>query len=118
MTEVVLEHFVRAAADIGAHGDNDTLPFDVDNRFIAESIEPLAQLAFDYYSRLAADSETNNKKRIRELIIFNERLLAPTGPTGFRSVTKLHPFWAIYFNGLGVAIAETLELTCPHLPYQ
>ena len=29
MSDVTLQHFERAAADIGAHGDNDTLPFDV-----------------------------------------------------------------------------------------
>ena len=34
---VTLDHFTRAAIDIGAHGDNDTLPFDVDNRFISEN---------------------------------------------------------------------------------
>ncbi|MGF1626761.1 MAG: RNA-directed DNA polymerase [Alphaproteobacteria bacterium] len=33
----------------------------------------------------------------------------PTGSTGFRITTKLHPFWNVYFNGLGVAIAEKHE---------
>ena len=34
MPEVTLAHFERAAADIGAHGDNDTIPFDIDTRFL------------------------------------------------------------------------------------
>ena len=34
MRTVTLHHFKRAAADIGLHGNNDTLPFDVDNKFI------------------------------------------------------------------------------------
>jgi len=28
MPDVTLEHFKRAAVDIGSHGDNETLPFD------------------------------------------------------------------------------------------
>ena len=48
-------------------------------------------------------------KAINALHIFSERLLVPTGSAGFRISTKLHPFWNIYFNGLGVSIAEQHE---------
>jgi Reverse transcriptase (RNA-dependent DNA polymerase) len=109
MPEVTLIHFQRAAADIGAHGDNDTLPFDIDNRFIAQRQNELSQAAFDYFNALQKDSEANSEKSIKNLSIFSERLLVPTGPTGFRITTKIHPFWNIYFNGLGVAIADALE---------
>jgi hypothetical protein len=34
---VAVEHFMRAAADVGANDDIDTLPFDSDDRFIAEN---------------------------------------------------------------------------------
>src|ERR1700719_1477142 len=38
VSNVTLDHFERAAADTRAHGDNDTLPFDIDNRFICDNI--------------------------------------------------------------------------------
>jgi len=41
--------------------------------------------------------------------MFHERLLTPTGYSGFRVTTKIHPFWNIYFNGLGIAVAEKHE---------
>ena len=58
MPDVTLVHFKRAAADIGAHGDNDTLPFDIDNRFIKDRQDELAAIAYEYFSRL----EKNEKK--------------------------------------------------------
>lgn len=104
-----LEHFQRAAADIGAHGDNDTLPFDIDNRFISDRGQELAAIAFRFYDELSRDSEANNANKISELRVFSERLLVPAGPAGFRTTTKIQPFWGIYLNGLGIAIAEALE---------
>ena len=109
MPEVTLNHFIRAAADISAHGDNDTLPFDIDTQFISNKQDELARVAFAFFEQLQSDSEQNSTRKISELSVFSERLLAPTGPTGFRVVTKIHPFWNIYFNGLGIAIAEALE---------
>lgn len=109
MPEVTLDHFLRASADISAHGDNDTLPFDIDTQFISHKQFELARVAFAFFDQLQSDSEANSKRKIDEINVFSERLLAPTGPTGFRVVTKIHPFWNIYFNGLGIAIAEALE---------
>ena len=31
VSNMILDHFERAVADIREHGDNDTLPFDTDN---------------------------------------------------------------------------------------
>lgn len=111
MPQVTLEHFERAAADIGAHGDNDTLPFDIDTRFIAHKKVELAKTAFSFFSQLERDSVENSTKKISALNIYSERLLVPTGSSGFRVTTKIQPFWNIYFNGLGVAIAENIEHT-------
>jgi hypothetical protein len=109
MPDVLLHHFERAAADVSAHGDNDTLPFEIDTQFISHKQAELARMAFSFFSQLQSDGETNSKRKIDELSIFSERLLAPTGSTGFRVVTKIHPFWNIYFNGLGIALAEAQE---------
>ena len=49
---ITLDHFKRAIEDVGAHGDNDTLPFDVDNRFIADNLNELAELAFRFSQEL------------------------------------------------------------------
>jgi hypothetical protein len=109
MPAVRLDHFKRAANDIGSNGDNDTLPFDIDNRFIKDSESALADLAFTYCQELEKGGRKSAKNAIESLNVFSERLLVPTGPAGFRVTTKIHPFWSVYFNGLGVAIAEALE---------
>ena len=109
MADVTLDHFKRAAADIGSHGDNDTLPFDIDKKFIKSKQTELAQLAHEYFCFLDQADEEEFSKSIKPLNIFSERLMVPTGPPGFRITTKIHPFWNIYFNGLGVAIAEKHE---------
>lgn len=109
MQSVKLQHFQRAVEDIGAHGDNDMLPFDIDNRFIADCKNDLAKLAFDLFQSLEKDGKTNAKKRLNSIHVFTERLLAPTGSSGFRISTKIHPFWNIYLNGLAIAIAEENE---------
>lgn len=109
MPDVRLEHFGRAAADIGAHGDNDTLPFDIDTRFISDKQGELAAAAFALFQQLQSDSVLNSSRKVSGLSVFSERLLVPTGPTGFRIATKIQPFWNIYFNGLGIAIADALE---------
>ena len=83
MSGVTLEHFRRAAVDIGAHGDNDTLPFDIDNKFIKENHDALATLAYDYFCKLDNDSIKKAVQAINALDIFSERLLVPTGPCGF-----------------------------------
>jgi hypothetical protein len=106
---VTLTHFERAAADIAAHGDNDTLPFDPDNRFISDSQNKLAEIAFRYCHELEKGNRKSAKHAIEGLAVFSERLLVPAGAAGFRTTTKIHPFWNLYFNGLGVAIAEALE---------
>ena len=120
MTQVTISHFEQAAVDIGSNGDNDTLPFDIDNKFIKENSTSLAAIAYDYFCRLEHKSPNKDTKSIEKshrraakainaLHIFSERLLVPTGSAGFRISTKLHPFWNIYFNGLGVSIAEQHE---------
>lgn len=110
MLKVELRHFERAARDIARHGDNDTLPFDLDVRFCGDEAAALATIAFGFFSELR-DSQVAkaNHERISELHVHSERLLAPAGPAGFRVVTKVHLFWNIYLNGLAIAIAEVLE---------
>ena len=109
MAAITKDHFKRAAADVGTHGDNDTLPFDIENRFVKEAQDELADLAFVLSNELSKGGNKGAKNAIDSATIFAERLLAPVGPSGFRIVTKMHPFWSIYFNGLGVGIAEALE---------
>jgi hypothetical protein len=101
MPDVRIEHFQRAAQDIGARGDNDTLPFDVDSRFVKEAAAVLSHLAYDFFE--TQDNKTKNHvaATINELQIFSERLLVPTGSSGFRITTKIHPFWTVYLNGWG-----------------
>lgn len=111
MPKIDLDHFRRAAVDIGAHGDNDTLPFDIDNRFVKQNADVLSSIAFEYCRGLTQGSAESARRAINSLNIFSERLLAPTGPAGFRITTKIHPFWNLYFNGIGIAIAEALEPT-------
>jgi hypothetical protein len=91
MPDIRLDHFRRAAADVGAHGDNDMLPFDIDTRFIKDNEEVLSELAFVYCQELAKLDKKGVKNSIDSLPIFSERLLVPSGPAGFRIATKIHP---------------------------
>ena len=112
MLKPELRHFERAAREIAEHGDNDTLPFDIDIRFCRDEAQALALVAYGFYSELRdSKAAKDNHDRIAELHVYSERLLAPSGPTGFRVITKIHLFWNIYLNGLAIAIAEVLE---PH----
>jgi Reverse transcriptase (RNA-dependent DNA polymerase) len=111
MADVSLDHFKRATTDIGANGDNDTLPFDIDVRFVKDRQESLAEIAFRYFERVSALGKVEARKAVNSLEVFSERLLVPTGAAGFRITTKIHPFWNIYMNGIGVAIAEAHEPT-------
>lgn len=104
-----LRHFARAAFDISAHGDNDTLPFDIDVRFCGDRAQDLATIALGFYEELRDGPIKENHERIAGLHVSSERLIAPSGPAGFRVVTKIHPFWNIYLNGLAVSVAEVLE---------
>jgi hypothetical protein len=110
LLKVELRHFERAARDVARHGDNDTLPFDVDVRFCSDEAPALATIAFGFFCELRDSKPVKaNHDRISELLVHSERLLAPAGPSGFRVVTKVHLFWNIYLNGLAIAIAELLE---------
>src|SRR5690606_22831371 len=102
-SDVTVDHFLKAANEIALHGDNDTLPFDIDNRFIADCKEDLAVIAFQLFESLDNGKTT---EMLGGISIFNERLLTPSGSSGFRITTKIHPLWNIYLNGLALSIAE------------
>ena len=103
--EVSEAHFLRAAREIGKSGENDTLPYDPDARFIKESAARIAALCKSLYDRIAAfETDDGAKGFVNSLELFSERLLSPAGAHGFRIVTKIHPFWNVYLNGLGIAI--------------
>jgi hypothetical protein len=109
MSGVTKNHFERAVVDVSSHGDNDTLPFDTDNRFLASNQAELSTLAYNCFKQINSGGKKSSIASIDSLPVFSERLLTPTGPAGFRVTTKIHPFWNIYLNGLGTFIAETLE---------
>lgn len=103
------EHFVRSINDIVKNGDNDTLPIDVDVAFLRESKDQLVKQALKFSASLEKFGTHYTKNVFSKIPFFSERLLTPAGPTGFRVTTKIHPFWNMYFNALGVAIAERHE---------
>lgn len=109
MTILTIDHFRRAIGDIVEYGDNDVLPFDIDTRFIAERAEELAKLAFNFGAMLEKKTQADCIGTLDAITVFSERLLAPAGSSGFRITTKIHPFWNIYLNGIGVALAERHE---------
>lgn len=109
MADVERRHFLRSALELGASGDNDTLPYDVDSRFVEENAEALSEIAFQLYSEINVKTEDDARKFVDGLQVFSERLLVPTGSAGFRTTTKIHPFWNVYFNGIGLALGEKNE---------
>lgn len=109
MLTVEREHFRRAALEIGQSGENDTLPYDIDAGFIRDKADNLAQMCFQFFESVDAKSVKDAAAYMNGLTIGSERLLVPAGSHGFRITTKIHPFWNLYLNGLGFAIAEENE---------
>jgi hypothetical protein len=109
MIKVEEGHFVQAALEIGASGDNDTLPYDLDAAFIKAKAVDLASICLALFTGIETGSLGKPTNFMNGLTIGAERLLVPSGSHGFRITTKIHPFWNLYLNGLGLAIAEANE---------
>lgn len=109
MLNVTRDHFLRAASEIGQSGENDTLPYDIDAAFVRDKAEDLSQVYFGLFQLIDAKSVRDAAAFMNGLTIGSERLLVPSGSDGFRIATKIHPFWNLYLNGLGLAIAEANE---------
>lgn len=103
------DHFFRAALEIGHSGDNDTLPYDLDAGFIKDKAADLATLCLALFQGVETGAVGKPVAFMNGLVIGAERLLVPSGPHGFRITTKIHPFWNLYLNGLGLALAEENE---------
>ncbi|GMM59914.1 hypothetical protein [Novosphingobium pituita] len=121
MIKVDKNHFLRAALEIGQSGENDTLPYDIDAAFVKEQADDLAGICIELFIAIESGKLENigkpNDLKVKEflngLMIIYERLLVPSGPHGFRITAKIHPFWNLYLNGLGLAIAEANEGDLP-----
>lgn len=109
MIKVEIDHFLRAAFEIGNNGDNDTLPYDLDSAFVKDKANDLAALCLALFQGVETGAVGKPANFMNGLAIGSERLLVPSGPHGFRITTKIHPFWNLYLNGLGLAIAEANE---------
>lgn len=107
--QVSRDHFIRAALEIGQNGENDTLPYDVDARFVKEKSSALSDICFSLFQLIDARPQGAACSFVDGLTIWSERLLTPSGSHGFRITTRIHPFWNLYLNGLGLAIAEANE---------
>lgn len=109
MINIENDHFLRAALEIGHSGDNDTLPYDLDSAFVKDKAADLAPLCTALFHAVESGAVGKPVSFMNGLVILAERLLVPSGPHGFRITTKIHPFWNLYLNGLGLAIAEANE---------
>src|SRR5205814_1757937 len=69
----------------------------------------LAAICFDFFKSIEGKPKKQALDFMNGLNVGSERLLTATGPHGFRITTKIHPFWNLYLNGLGIAIAEANE---------
>lgn len=107
--KVLRDHFFKAALEIGQSGENDTLPYDIDAGFIRDKSENFADICFALFQEVEGKNTSEARALLNELPVVAERLLAPSGSNGFRITTKIHPFWNLYLNGLGLAIAEANE---------
>lgn len=95
--------------EIGQSGENDTLPYDIDAQFIKDRAEDLSNVCDNLYKFISSKQKGQAASFLNSLNIGSERLLSPTGSHGFRITTRIHPFWNLYLNGLGLGIAEANE---------
>ncbi len=90
--EVTLEHFAKAAREVGAHGDNDTLPFDLDNRFISDCHADIAQVAYDLFQTLDKGEKRARGRQLTLFPFFMSDSLYQAGPVAFGSQLKYTRF--------------------------
>jgi Reverse transcriptase (RNA-dependent DNA polymerase) len=109
MIKVDKSHFLHAALEIGQSGENDTLPYDIDAKFIKERSDELAEICFTLFCDIESGKVEKPIRFMNGLAIAAERLLVPSGSHGFRITTKIDPFWNLYLNGLGLAVAQANE---------
>ncbi|HEY0328866.1 MAG TPA: RNA-directed DNA polymerase [Rhodopseudomonas sp.] len=109
--QITRAHFLRAAQEIGRSGDNDTLPYDVDSGFVRDKAEELSTICFNLFELINSKNTKEAAAFLNQLTVGAERLLVPSGSHGFRITTKINPFWNLYMNGLGLAVAEANEKT-------
>ena len=106
MIEVGKKHFHQAALEIGQSGENDTLPYDIDAAFVKENAETLSDICINLFQNIENGVFGKPIVFMNGLNVASERLVVPSGSHGFRITTRLHPFWNLYLNGLGLAIGE------------
>jgi len=109
LAEITQDHFHRAALEIGQNGDNDTIPYDIEAQFTKEKAIELSKICFDLFQTINTKSRKQAASFMNGLTVGSERLLTATGSHGFRITTRVHPFWNLFLNGLGVGIAEANE---------
>jgi hypothetical protein len=109
MINVDKGHFLHAALEIGQNGENDTLPYDIDAAFIKGQHEKIAEICIILFNDIESRKVAEQVSFMNGLTVASERLLVPSGSHGFRITAKIHPFWNLYLNGLGLAIAEANE---------
>ena len=107
--KVTRNHFHWAALEIGQSGENDTLPYDFDAPFVRTKADDLADICIELFNYIEGLDSRERVRFMNGLTIGAERLLVPSGSHGFRITTKIHAFWNLYLNGLGIAIAEANE---------
>jgi hypothetical protein len=107
--EVTQDHFLKAALEIGQSGENDTLPYDIDAAFIRDKSKDLSHVCYQLFQSIDKKPAKDAVAFMNSITIGAERLLVPSGSHGFRITTKIHPFWNLYLNGLGLAIAQANE---------
>lgn len=110
MIKVDKNHFLRAALEIGQSGENDTLPYEVDAAFVKDTADELSDICLALFQDVERGAVGRPVEFMNGLNISSERLLVPSGSHGFRITAKIHPFWNLYLNGLGLAIAEANEV--------
>jgi hypothetical protein len=103
------QHFQKAANDIFVHGDNDTLPYNSDTRLAGARATEISDLCGQMWATLSRLTEGELTRKLRAAEFESERLLIPSGPTGFRVVSRIHPVWAVYANGFALALLEQFE---------
>jgi hypothetical protein len=103
------DHFYRAALEIGQNGENDTLPYDLDAQFVKERAGDLSAICDTFFNKINAMQKKEAARFMNQLTVGSERLLTAAGSHGFRITTRIHPFWNLYLNGLGIGIAEANE---------
>ena len=101
MNKLLKDSFSIAIDNVIKYGDTDVFPFPIENYMLFDEKEKILKLLENIYN--------NFNNYITNTPPVFEKMLAPSGYTGFRWVTQIDPILNVFLLGLVISISKEIE---------